>query len=47
MSEIRKWLESIGLAQYAEAFEANDIDMDLVGLSLTARRQLSIFQWLS
>ena len=26
MSEIRKWLEAIGLGQYAEAFEANDID---------------------
>ena len=30
MSEIRKWLEAIGLAQYADAFEANDIDMDLL-----------------
>jgi class 3 adenylate cyclase len=30
MSEIRKWLESIGLRQYADAFEANDIDMDLL-----------------
>jgi class 3 adenylate cyclase/predicted ATPase len=31
MSEIRKWLEAIGLAQYADAFEANEIDMDLLG----------------
>jgi class 3 adenylate cyclase len=31
MSEIRKWLETIGLGQYADAFEANDIDMDLLG----------------
>ena len=31
MSEIRKWLESIGLAQYADAFEANEIGMDLLG----------------
>ena len=31
MSEIRKWLESIGLGQYADAFEANKIDMDLLG----------------
>ena len=30
MSEIRKWLESIGLGQYGDAFEANDIDMDLL-----------------
>src|SRR5262249_12964240 len=26
----RKWLETIGLSQYADAFEANDIDMDLL-----------------
>src|SRR5215475_12127706 len=30
MSEIRKWLETIGLGQYADAFEVNDIDMDLL-----------------
>ena len=30
MSEIRRWLESIGLGQYADAFETNDIDMDLL-----------------
>jgi hypothetical protein len=30
MSEIRKWLESIGLGQYADAFVTNDIDMDLL-----------------
>jgi len=30
MSQIRKWLETIGLGQYADAFEANDIDMDLL-----------------
>jgi SAM domain (Sterile alpha motif) len=30
MSEIRKWLETIGLDQYANAFEANDIDMELL-----------------
>ena len=30
MSEIRTWLESIGLGQYADAFETNDIDMDLL-----------------
>jgi class 3 adenylate cyclase/predicted ATPase len=30
VSDVRKWLEGIGLAQYADAFEANDIDMDLL-----------------
>src|SRR5215831_14406478 len=30
MSEIRRWLETIGLGQYADAFEANDIDIDLL-----------------
>ena len=30
MSDVRRWLETIGLAQYADAFEANDIDMDLL-----------------
>ena len=31
MSAVRDWLEAIGLSQYADAFEANDIDMDLLG----------------
>src|SRR5215471_15286814 len=30
MSDIRKWLEGIDLDQYADAFEANDIDTDLL-----------------
>jgi hypothetical protein len=30
MSEIRRWLEAIGLSQYADAFEVNDIGMDLL-----------------
>ena len=30
MSEIRTWLDGIGLAQYANAFETNDIDIDLL-----------------
>ena len=30
MSEIRKWLETVGLGQYADVFEANDIDMELL-----------------
>jgi hypothetical protein len=31
VSEIRTWLDGIGLAQYANAFEANDIDIELLG----------------
>ena len=31
MSAVRTWLESIGLPQYADAFEANDIEVDLLG----------------
>jgi class 3 adenylate cyclase/tetratricopeptide (TPR) repeat protein len=31
MSEIRNWLETIGLGQYADAFDANEIGMDLLG----------------
>jgi hypothetical protein len=30
MSEIRNWLEANGLGQYGNAFEADDIDMDLL-----------------
>src|SRR6516164_2654285 len=30
MSAMRDWLEAIGLGQYADAFEANDIDTDLL-----------------
>jgi class 3 adenylate cyclase len=30
MSAVRNWLEEIGLAHYADAFEANDIDTDLL-----------------
>ena len=30
MSEIRSWLEAIGLGQYADAFKANDIDTELL-----------------
>jgi len=30
VSEIRTWLDGIGLAQYANAFESNDIDIDLL-----------------
>ena len=31
MSAIRDWLKTIGLEQYSDAFEANDIDLDLLG----------------
>jgi hypothetical protein len=31
LSEIRSWLDGIDLGQYAGAFEANDIDLDLLG----------------
>ena len=30
MSAVRSWLASIGLAQYADAFEGNEIGMDLL-----------------
>src|SRR6516162_8597908 len=30
MSDVQKWLESIGLGQYAAAFDANEIGMDLL-----------------
>src|SRR5262245_49751087 len=30
MSAVRHWLEAIGLGQYADAFEANDVDLDLL-----------------
>jgi hypothetical protein len=28
VSEVRKWLETIGLGQYANAFAANEIGME-------------------
>jgi class 3 adenylate cyclase/tetratricopeptide (TPR) repeat protein len=31
MNQVRTWLAAIGLAQYADAFETNDIEMDLLG----------------
>jgi hypothetical protein len=30
MNEIRKWLESMGLGEYGDVFEANKIDIDLL-----------------
>ena len=51
MRAIRQWLEKLGLAQYAAAFEANDIDVDVLhtlteqdlqalGVSLGNRKRL-------
>jgi class 3 adenylate cyclase len=51
MSELREWLRRHNLEQYADAFEANDIGMDILpelserdleqlGLSLGNRRRL-------
>jgi class 3 adenylate cyclase len=31
VSDVRNWLDGIGLPQYADAFEANDIEFDLIG----------------
>jgi SAM domain (Sterile alpha motif) len=31
VSEIRNWLEAIGLGKYGDAFETNKIGMDLLG----------------
>jgi hypothetical protein len=30
MSDVRKWLEAIGLAQYGYIFEWHDLDIDLL-----------------
>ena len=30
MSDVRTWLAGIGLGQYADSFEANDVEMDLL-----------------
>ncbi len=30
MSDVRTWLAEIGLGQYADAFEANNVEMDLL-----------------
>jgi SAM domain (Sterile alpha motif) len=51
MSDLRDWLRTNNLEQYADAFEANDIDLDILpdlddhdlerlGLSLGNRRRL-------
>src|SRR6476646_8822713 len=43
MSKIRHWLESQGMGRYAQAFEANDIDVDLLSeLNEEALRQLGV-----
>ncbi len=30
MSEVGKWLQGIGLGQYADGFDTNEIDMELL-----------------
>ena len=30
MSDVRTWLAEIGLGHYADAFEANDVEIDLL-----------------
>ena len=30
MSSVRQWLDALGLSQYVDAFEANDVDIDLL-----------------
>ena len=30
MNDVRNWLESLGLAQYVDAFEANDVDLEVL-----------------
>src|SRR5689334_22391364 len=51
MSDLRDWLRANNLEQYADAFEANDVDLDILpdlddhdleqlGLSLGNRRRL-------
>lgn len=32
MSDVRTWLAGIGLGQYADVFEANDVEMDLLSV---------------
>jgi hypothetical protein len=32
MSDLRDWLRGINLEQYADAFETNDIDLDILRL---------------
>jgi class 3 adenylate cyclase len=51
MAAVREWLEELGLGQYADAFEADDVDLEVVaeigehdlkemGVSLGHRRKL-------
>jgi hypothetical protein len=35
MSDLRNWLHKNNLEQYADAFEANDVDLDLTSTSMT------------
>ncbi|MEO0999468.1 MAG: AAA family ATPase [Pseudomonadota bacterium] len=43
MSPIRDWLEALGLSRYAETFEENEIDLDLLGeLDHDALKELGV-----
>jgi hypothetical protein len=39
MSDVRKWLETIGLAQYGDIFESNDLDIDLLSALIKPTEQ--------
>ena len=41
MSDVRKWLEAINLSQYADAFETNDIEIDLLEQVMIRRSKTS------
>jgi hypothetical protein len=43
MSELREWLRRHNLEQYADAFEANDIGIDI--LPELSERDLESFPW--
>ena len=39
MSRVRRWLAAIGLGQYADAFETNDIDTNIAQFLVATRRR--------
>ncbi len=46
MSDLRDWLRSNKFEQYAEVFEANDIDLDILPeLSERDLEQLGVCHW--
>jgi hypothetical protein len=45
MSDLRDWLRRYKFEQYADAFEANDIDLDILpALDIASRQGAVIFQ---